>query len=231
MNNKGSRHHTRERRPFLGDVRRFWAAFGRATIVKTALERRLCAPLSSRPMGASWSFAMTWAGGVGVAVGKVESPPFRHSCISVYPAGAGTNPLPRPDLFPASQPQHAAEFLCARSHLSIRVHPVLAQGPQAGDVGRMASPIRQRRGLALSRLLRCCARGYPQVPGRAAHVCGIMEESAMTEFTDVLGRNLTHRRDCGEDTPLPGRVRLTGDLALRRYELEHARQTGNGVLR
>ncbi len=97
----------------------------------------------------------------------------------------------------------------------------------------------------------------------------------MTEFTDVLDRNLKHRRDCGEDTPLPGRVRLTGDLALRRvydnvqdfcgatahlavshntelesvggvwlpvdtfwgllglrrYELEHARQTGNGVLR
>ena len=41
----------------------------------------------------------------------------------------------------------------------------------------------------------------------------------MTGFTDFLDRNLKHRRDCGEDTPLPGRLRLTGDLEPERvYE-------------
>ena len=38
----------------------------------------------------------------------------------------------------------------------------------------------------------------------------------MTGITDFLDRNLKHRRDCGEDTPLPGRLRLTGDLTPKR---------------
>lgn len=93
----------------------------------------------------------------------------------------------------------------------------------------------------------------------------------MAGITGLLDRNLEHRRDCGENAPLPGRLRLTGDLArervydnvpdfcgatahlaashnvelesaggvwlpvdplwgllaLRRYELEHAGQTGD----
>ena len=41
----------------------------------------------------------------------------------------------------------------------------------------------------------------------------------MAGITELLDRNLEHRRDCGEDALLPGRLRLTGDLARERvYE-------------
>ena len=40
-----------------------------------------------------------------------------------------------------------------------------------------------------------------------------------TEFTDFLDRKFEHRRSNGDNTPFPGRLRLTGDLTPgRAYE-------------